>query len=108
VVTGATRPHPGGPSPYEHRRLTIDAEGLIVGRPRHADLRRREHHPQIEEFSVSLPAIAEVQVPDNRYGEETSLGCRPVPPCRIPNRDFCRGQIAHFRVLRHVWFLPCR
>ncbi len=94
---------------------TIDAEGYcnIVGRLKDMLIRGGENiYPrEIEEFLYRHPAIAEVQVfgvPDNRYGEEICAWVVLKPGASLTDtelRDFCRGQIAHFKVPRHVRFV---
>jgi len=91
---------------------TIDAEGYgnIIGRVKDMVIRGGENiYPaEIEEFLRRHPDIADVQVfgvPDEKYGEEL---CAWVVPrgARKPTlqdiRDFCDGQIAHFKIPRHV------
>ena len=94
---------------------TMDAQGYvnIVGRIKDMVIRGGENiYPrEIEEFLYRHPAIAEVQVfgvPDNRYGEEICAWVVLKPGASLTDtelRDFCRGQIAHFKVPRHVRFV---
>ena len=94
---------------------TIDAEGYcnIVGRVKDMLIRGGENvYPrEIEEFLFRHPAIQDVQVfgiPDQKYGEEIcawivlkegrQLNAQDV-------RDYCRDEIAHFKVPRHVRFV---
>ena len=94
---------------------TIDAEGYcnIVGRLKDMLIRGGENiYPrEIEEFLYRHPAIAEVQVfgvPDTRYGEEICAWVVLKPGATLSDtglRDFCRGQIAHFKVPRHIRFV---
>ena len=47
-------------------------------------------------------------MPDERYGEELWPGCacaRARPSADEDVRDFCRGQLAHFKVPRYVEFV---
>ena len=59
----------------------------------------------------SHPAIADVQVvglPDRRYGEEVCAWIRLREGHALDEatvQDFCRGQIAHFKVPRYVVFV---
>ncbi len=64
---------------------------------------------EIEEFLYGHPKIADVQVvgvPDERYGEEIVACVIPRDPADPPTLDevsaFCRGQLAHFKVPRHL------
>ena len=94
---------------------TIDEDGYcnIVGRLKDMLIRGGENiYPrEIEEFLYRHPAIAEVQVfgvPDNRYGEEICAWVLLKPGTTVTVadlRDFCRGQIAHFKVPRHIRFV---
>ena len=94
---------------------TIDDEGYckIVGRIKDMVIRGGENlYPrEIEEFIYRHPAVLDVQVvgvPDDRYGEELcawiivregqTLGEQDV-------RDFCKGQIAHYKVPRYIRFV---
>ncbi len=66
---------------------------------------------EIEEFLHTHPAVADVQVvglPDERMGEEISAWILLKPGERLSEeevRDFCRREIAHFKVPRHVFFV---
>jgi fatty-acyl-CoA synthase len=94
---------------------TIDAEGYcnIVGRIKDMVIRGGENvYPrEIEEFLYRHPKIQDVQVigvPDPRYGEELCAWVRlrdgeTATPEEI--RAFCQGQIAHYKVPRHVKFV---
>ncbi|MEO8543265.1 MAG: AMP-binding protein [Burkholderiaceae bacterium] len=94
---------------------TIDADGYcnIVGRLKDMLIRGGENiYPrEIEEYLYRHPAIAEVQVfgvPDNRYGEEICAWVVLKSGSSLTDtelRDFCRGQIAHFKVPRHIRFV---
>jgi fatty-acyl-CoA synthase len=93
----------------------IDAEGFcnIVGRIKDLVIRGGENvYPrEVEEFLYRHPKVQDVQVfgvPDTKYGEELcawvklrageTLSAEEV-------RDFCRGQIAHYKIPRHVRFV---
>ena len=91
---------------------TIDAAGYanIVGRVKDMLIRGGENvYPrEIEEYLLRHPAIQDAQVfgvPDAKYGEEVCawVVARPGHPLdEATVREFCRGQIAHYKVPRHV------
>ena len=93
---------------------TIDAEGYcnIVGRVKDMVIRGGENvYPrEVEEFLYRHPKVREVQVfgiPDRKYGEElcawiVAAAGEPVSEAEI--KEFCAGQIAHFKIPRHVRF----
>jgi fatty-acyl-CoA synthase len=95
---------------------TMDAEGYvnIVGRLKDMVIRGGENvYPrEIEEFLYSHPKIQDVQVigvPDPRYGEEICAwiklhGGQSATPEEI--REFCKGQIAHYKIPRYIEFVP--
>ena len=94
---------------------TIDAEGYcnIVGRSKDMVIRGGENiYPrEVEEFLYRHPKIQDVQcvgVPDDKYGEElcACVVLRPgVAASAEEIREFCRGQIAHYKVPRYVRFV---
>ncbi len=94
---------------------TMDAEGYvrIVGRIKDMIIRGGENvYPrEIEEFLYSHPDIADVQVigvPDARYGEELMAWVVTRPGSSLSTDDvseFCRGQIAHYKIPRYVKFV---
>ena len=94
---------------------TIDAEGYcaIVGRIKDMIIRGGENvYPrEIEEFLYRHPAIADVAVfgiADPRMGEEVVAWVKLREGAAISEeevREFCRGQIAHYKVPRHVRFV---
>ncbi len=94
---------------------TIDAQGYgnIVGRVKDMLIRGGENvYPrEVEEFLFSHPAVAQVQVfgvPDARYGEEVCAWVVLKPGQQVTEaelREFCRDQIAHYKVPRHVHFV---
>ncbi len=94
---------------------TMDDEGYIniVGRIKDMIIRGGENvYPrEIEEFLYSHPKISDVQVfgvPDPKYGEEIMAWIRLKPGERATEeeiREFCRGQIAHFKIPRYVKFV---
>jgi fatty-acyl-CoA synthase len=92
---------------------TMDADGYlsIVGRIKDMVIRGGENiYPrEIEEFLYAHPAIADVQVvgvPDERYGEELMawIVMKPDHPALTVEavREFCREQLAHYKVPRYV------
>ncbi len=94
---------------------TIDAQGYcaIVGRIKDMIIRGGENvYPrEVEEFLYRHPAIADVAVfgiADPRMGEEVVAWVKLREGEALTEedvRDFCRGQIAHYKVPRHVRFV---
>ncbi len=94
---------------------TMDERGYVrvVGRIKDMIIRGGENvYPrEIEEFLYTHPEIADVQVigvPDERYGEELMAWVLTRPGATLTQdqvRDFCRGQIAHFKIPRYVKFV---
>ncbi len=94
---------------------TIDEEGFcrITGRIKDMVIRGGENiYPrEIEEFLYRHPAIADVQVfgvADAKFGEELCAWVRlreGVVLSEEEVRGFCRGQIAHYKIPRHVRFV---
>jgi fatty-acyl-CoA synthase len=94
---------------------TVDAAGYcnIVGRLKDMVIRGGENiYPrEIEEFLYRHPKIQDVQVvgvPDHKYGEELCALIIPragEKPAEQEIRDFCKGQIAHYKVPRYVRFV---
>ncbi|HVB66606.1 MAG TPA: AMP-binding protein [Acetobacteraceae bacterium] len=94
---------------------TIDTEGYcnIVGRIKDMIIRGGENvYPrEVEEFLYRHPKIQDVQVfgvPDPKYGEEIAAWIRPRPGETLTAEDvtaFCAGQIAHYKVPRHIRFV---
>ena len=94
---------------------TMDEEGYckIVGRIKDMVIRGGENiYPrEIEEFLYRHPKIQDVQVfgvPDERYGEELCAwiklrGGEELSADDV--REFCRDQIAHYKVPRHIRFV---
>jgi fatty-acyl-CoA synthase len=94
---------------------TLDEEGYcnIVGRIKDMVIRGGENvYPrEVEEFLYRHPKIQDVQVigvPDKRFGEELCAwvmlreGATATPE---EIKDFCRGQIAHYKIPRYVKFV---
>jgi fatty-acyl-CoA synthase len=94
---------------------TMDDEGYvnIVGRLKDMVIRGGENiYPrEIEEFLYRHPKVQDVQVigvPDLKYGEELCAWIKlregeSATPEEI--RAFCQGQIAHYKVPRHIRFV---
>jgi fatty-acyl-CoA synthase len=91
---------------------TMDENGYvrITGRIKDMIIRGGENiYPrEIEEFCLTHPDIADVQVfgvPDAVYGEEVCCWVIPRPGARLQPEDViahCKGRIAHYKVPRHV------
>ncbi len=94
---------------------TIDADRYcaIVGRIKDMLIRGGENvYPrEIEEFLYRHPAIADVQVfgvPDARFGEEVCAWVKLRQDATLTAAElqaFCRDQIAHYKVPRHIRFV---
>jgi fatty-acyl-CoA synthase len=94
---------------------TIDADGYcnIVGRLKDMLIRGGENiYPrEIEEFLFRHPKIQSVQVfgvPDAKYGEEVCawIVLRAGEEASAEDiQDFCRGQIAHYKVPKYIRFV---
>ncbi|HEX7289272.1 MAG TPA: AMP-binding protein [Candidatus Angelobacter sp.] len=94
---------------------TIDDEGYcnIVGRIKDMVIRGGENvYPrEVEEFLFGHPKIEAAQVvglPDEKYGEELCAWIKLRNGESMTEdevRDFCRGQIAHYKVPRYICFV---
>ena len=93
---------------------TLDEDGYctIVGRVKDMLIRGGENvYPrEIEDFLYRHPKVREVQVvgvPDPFYGEEICACIVPADDSLTAEeiRDFCRGEIAHYKVPRYVEIL---
>ena len=94
---------------------TIDAEGYctIVGRMKDMVIRGGENvYPrEIEEFLYRHPKISDVQafgVADAKYGEEVCAWIRVREGETLTEqevREFCRDQIAHYKIPRFIRFV---
>jgi len=94
---------------------TMDAEGYvnIVGRIKDMVIRGGENiYPrEIEEFLFRHPKVQDVQVvgvPDLKYGEELCAWVVLKPGQKATDdelREFCKGQIAHYKVPRYIRFV---
>jgi fatty-acyl-CoA synthase len=93
----------------------IDEQGYcnIVGRVKDMIIRGGENISprEIEEFLYRHPAVLDVAVvgvPDVKYGEAVCACVRlrdGMTATEAEIRDFCRGQIAHYKVPRYVRFV---
>jgi fatty-acyl-CoA synthase len=94
---------------------TIDAEGYgnIVGRIKDMVIRGGENvYPrEVEEFLYRHPKVEDVTVvgvPDPRLGEELCAWIRLRPGETATAEEiagFCQGQIAHYKIPRHIRFV---
>jgi fatty-acyl-CoA synthase len=94
---------------------TMDGDGYvnIVGRLKDMVIRGGENvYPrEIEEFLYRHPKVQDVQVigvPDPKYGEEICAWIKlrdgqNATPEEI--REFCKGQIAHYKIPRYIEFV---
>lgn len=92
-------------------RMDEDGYVVIEGRIKDMVIRGGENiYPrEVEEFLFSHPSIQDVQVigvPDARYGEELMAciilkpGAEPLDVAAVG--EFCRGQLAHYKIPRYV------
>ena len=94
----------------------MDEQGYvnIVGRLKDLVIRGGENvYPrEIEEFLYRHPKVQDVQVigvPDQKYGEEVCawIKLRDGQTATAEEiREFCKGQIAHYKIPRYVEFVP--
>ncbi|HCP00703.1 MAG TPA: AMP-binding protein [Rhodospirillaceae bacterium] len=94
---------------------TMDEEGYfnIVGRMKDMVIRGGENlYPrEIEEFLYSHPKVSDVQiigVPDAKYGEELCAWVKLADSEEATGdeiREFCKGQIAHYKIPRYIKFV---
>ena len=94
---------------------TMDPQGYvnIVGRLKDMVIRGGENvYPrEVEEFLYRHPKVQDVQVigvPDPKYGEEICAWIKlheGEQASAEEIREFCRGQIAHYKVPRHIRFV---
>jgi fatty-acyl-CoA synthase len=93
--------------------LDNEGYGNIVGRIKDMMIRGGENiYPrEIEEFLFKHESTADVQVfgvPDDRFGEEVCAWIRLKPGAQCTEEElieFCRGQIAHYKIPRYVRFV---
>lgn len=100
---------------YTGDLATIDEHGYcnIVGRLKDMVIRGGENlYPrEIEEFLYTHEAVEAVEVfgvPDERYGEELCAWIKVHEGKSLDEqgvRDFCDGQISHFKVPRYIRFV---
>jgi fatty-acyl-CoA synthase len=94
---------------------TMDAEGYvnIVGRIKDMIIRGGENvYPrEVEEYLYRHPKVEDVTVvgvPDPRFGEELCAWIRLKPGETASEAeliDFCKGQIAHYKIPRYLRFV---
>ncbi len=94
---------------------TMDSDGYvrITGRLKDMIIRGGENiYPrEIEDFLFTHPKVAEVAVfgiPDDYYGEEVMAWVKLHEGATLDEqelRDFCKEQIAHFKIPHHIWFV---
>jgi len=94
---------------------TIDEDGYcnIVGRIKDMVIRGGENvYPrEVEEFLFRHPKVEAVQVvgvPDAKYGEELCAWVKLKPGVTAAAEDiqnFCKGQIAHYKIPRYIKFV---
>jgi len=94
---------------------TMDEDGYfkIVGRIKDMVIRGGENlYPrEIEEYLYRHPKVADVQVigvPDQKYGEELCAWIKLAEGERADDeeiREFCKGQIAHYKIPRYILFV---
>lgn len=94
---------------------TMDADGYvrITGRLKEMIIRGGENifPREIEDFLYTHPKVAAVAVfgvPDEYYGEQVMAWIQlhvDQAATEEEIRDFCKGNIAHFKIPRYVWFV---
>jgi len=85
----------------------------ITGRIKDMVIRGGENiYPrEVEEFLYTHPSISDAQVigvPDLKYGEELMAWVKLKNDCTVTEgeiKDFCKGQIAHYKVPRYFKFV---
>jgi len=91
-----------------------DGNYRIVGRSKELIIRGGEniYPPEVEEFLHHHPDVAEVAVvglPDVKFGEVVAAWVVPKPGANLTAealREYCRGQIAHFKVPQYLEIVP--
>ena len=94
-------------------RMRPDGYFRITGRKKDMIIRGGENiYPrEIEEFLYGHPQVSDVQVvgvPDRKLGEAVSAYIRLKPGAVVTEqelKEYCRGQIAHFKVPQYVRFV---
>ncbi len=95
---------------YAHGACPDPLLGETIARNLERTVERVPDTREIEAFLYTHPDIADVQVigvPDPRYGEELMawVVTRPASSLLTDDvREFCRGQIAHYKIPRYVKF----
>jgi fatty-acyl-CoA synthase len=94
---------------------SMDTDGYvrITGRLKEMIIRGGENiYPrEIEDFIFTHPKVAEVAVfgvPHDYYGEEVMAWIKlhaGETGTEQEIRDFCKGQIAHFKIPKYIWFV---
>ena len=94
---------------------SMDENGYvrIAGRQKEIIIRGGENISpwQIEQFLLTHPKVAEVAVfgvPHEYFGEEIMAWVRlnaGQAATEQEIRDFCQGQIAHFKIPKYIWFV---
>jgi fatty-acyl-CoA synthase len=94
---------------------TMDADGYvrITGRRKEMIIRGGENiYPrEIEAYLFTHPKVAQVSVfgvPDDLYGEEIMawIQLHQNEQCSEDEiRDYCKDQIAHFKIPKYIWFV---
>ena len=90
--------------------MDVDGYVKITGRIKDMIIRGGENiYPrEVEEYLYTHPEIAEVQVfgiPDAKYGEQVCAWVQTRPGSKLTVdevRDFCQGQITHFKIPKHI------
>lgn len=94
-------------------RMDVEGYVQITGRLKEMIIRGGENiYPrEIEDFIFTHPKVAEVAVfgiPDEFYGEEimTWVQCHAGETMSEQElRDYCKGNIAHFKIPKYIWFV---
>jgi acyl-CoA synthetase (AMP-forming)/AMP-acid ligase II len=94
---------------------TLDAEGRVAFRGRLKDMLKvggeNVAAVEVEGFLATHPAVNLAQVvglPDDKYGEVPVAFIELAPGASASERqiiDFCQGEIASFKIPRHVRFV---
>jgi len=94
---------------------SMDADGYvrITGRRKEMIIRGGENiYPrEIEDYLFTHPKVAEVAVfgiPDEFYGEEVMAWVQLHSGETMSEeelREFCKGEIAHYKIPRYIWFV---
>lgn len=92
--------------------MSVSGHGRVVGRIKEMVNRGGENvYPkEVEDFLKTHPKIVEAHVfgmPDQRMGEEPSVWIQLheneiMTPEEV--KSFCKGQIAHFKIPKYIFF----